>query len=228
MFHESTTTPSHNFSSPSTPQIKHRHPSTSSKMSGRTFHNRNSHSAGRGRRANRAPHNIPRPSAVHRGQPNLRSRRAMTRNAQARLGLLPQQPRQVIQGVVNVYIDWGFRAHLVLDIMVPGQSVTQRSRMADDLRTYGFMDFHVYPTILDFMRSLPKLYVQKDILFFLDYRIFNFLIKAWNKERPHEFDFALLSRIHDALIMRLQTIRCVSRPFRPTIYYRDPDAVTGV
>lgn len=38
--------------------------------------------------------------------------------------------------------------------------------MAGDMRTYGFMDIRACPTILDFMTSLPQLYIQTDVLFF--------------------------------------------------------------
>lgn len=67
----------------------------------------------------------------------------------------------------------------MLDIVIPGQSLKEeRAIMVEDLRTYGSMYFRVHPTILDLMKSLPQLYIPKDVLFFMDYRIFNFLVKA--------------------------------------------------
>ena len=117
---------------------------------------------------------------------NSRRQRArqngITPNDRARLGL-PQQ-RQVIRGVETVYIDWGCREEIVRNIFVPGQTTNQRPRMARDLRMYGFMDNRVYPTIIDFMLSLPQLYMHPSILFFVDFRVFNFLIRAWYKECP--------------------------------------------
>ena len=150
----------------------------------------------------------------------------MTPNARARLGL-PQR-RQVIRGVETIYIDWGCREELVRDVYVPGQTENQRARMARDLRLYGFMDDDEYPTILDFMVSLPQLYLQWSVLFFVDFRIFNFLVRVWYRECPQEFDFLLLSRIHSSLLDRIHVSRYMSPPHRPTIYYRDPDVSTAI
>ena len=99
--------------------------------------------------------------------------------------------------------------------------------MASTLRMYGFMDSVEYPTVTDFLRSL-QLYVDSDIRFFLDTRIFNFLARVWGEEQRHSFDIFLLFRIYDALIDRHHGISSISRHYRPTLYYRDPNAVTGV
>ena len=100
--------------------------------------------------------------------------------------------------------------------------------MARDLRLYGFMDDAEYPTTLDFMLSLPQLYLQWSVLFFVDFRIFNFLVRVWYRECPEEFDFLLPCRIHSSLLERIHVSRYMSPPHRPTIYYRDPDASTAV
>ena len=115
-----------------------------------------------------------------------------------------------------------------MNVMIPGQSPEDRGRMADVLRMYGFMDSAEYSTVTDFLRSLPQLDVDSDLRFFLDTRIFKFLASVWGEEQRHRFDIFLLFRIYDALIDRHHGIRSISRPYRPTLSYRDPNAVTGV
>ena len=99
--------------------------------------------------------------------------------------------------------------------------------MVDMLRMYGFMGLQEYSRIIDVLRDLPQLYVDSDLRFFLDARIFNFLARrVWDEEQPLELDIFLF-RIYEALIDD-HGIRSISRPYRPTLYYRYPNAVTGV
>lgn len=66
----------------------------------------------------------------------------------------------------------------------------------------AYVRFNGYSSVsnyLRFLRSLPQLYIQRDVLFLVDYEIFISSVKAWYSERPGEFDYFMLSRIDDAL-----------------------------
>ena len=86
---------------------------------------------------------------------------------------LQHQHRHLPQRVLGPREDlWGIylgpRFELFSQIYVGEQSHDGRWDMVKSLRSLGFLDAEAYPTVRDFVESLPHLYVRTDLMFVMD------------------------------------------------------------
>lgn len=97
--------------------------------------------------------------------------------------------------------------------------------MVKNLRSLGFLDAEAYPTVKDFVESLPHLYIRTDLMFVMDSRVFNFLAEGWAKEG--NFDFSSVSIIYEKILAKLATAGSAAVPSQQTKYRRDAVSVVA-
>ncbi|CAN0556522.1 unnamed protein product, partial [Laminaria digitata] len=96
-------------------------------------------------------------------------------------------------------------------IQVPGHSRRERKRMACILRKHGLMDKAEYKSIKTFMASLSHLHQRDDILFYMDTRVFSFLVKGWISDTGSDnLDFLIAQRLFNELTDKLGSISYMS------------------
>lgn len=88
------------------------------------------------------------------------------------------------------------------DIEIKGQSRSDCWGMVRDLRALGLLDKDAYPTVLDFIESLPHLYRRCHILTVTDACVFQSLVEGWSKEGT--FDIYKSMKIFDRIISKIQ------------------------
>ena len=131
-------------------------------------------------------------------------------------------PRPVIVQVANedtMGVFLGQRYPVFSRVMVPGQNKEDRFAMVSKLRKFGLLDTKEYTSIKNFMLSLPHLHARNDLLFFMDIRVYNFLVEGWM--RDGNYDFLLSARIYDGILEKLSANRYAVVPHRQTHYGRD-------
>ena len=78
------------------------------------------------------------------------------------------------------------------DIKVPGQTSLERKDMAANLERHGLPDRSEYQTIRMFIKLLKNTHKPDDLLFFIDSRVYSFLVQAWIGDSVADpFDFLL-------------------------------------
>ena len=131
----------------------------------------------------------------------------------------PVQVRILGPGEDETGVFLGPRYNQFHNITVPGQTLAGRSVMLHRLQQLGFFDDIEYPTVMDFIESLPHLHRREDVLFAKDIRTFNFLLAGWMKEGT--FDFYRSSEVYDRIVFKLEKNRHATVPQRQTKYYRN-------
>jgi len=132
----------------------------------------------------------------------------------------PTRPQRILAPDEDIHgIHWGHMFDIFGDTEIKGQSRSDRWGMVRDLRALGLLDKDAYPTVLDFIESLPHLYRRCDILTVTDARVFQFLVEGWSKEGT--FDIYKSMKIFDRTISKINT----STPAQTTPYFRDAGAV---
>ena len=73
-----------------------------------------------------------------------------------------------------------------------------------------------------FLKSLKYLHKRDDLLFFIDSRVYRFLVRAWIGDLvAGPFDFLLASSMYNDIAERLSDISYVSEPHGTSKYGRD-------
>ena len=70
-----------------------------------------------------------------------------------------------------------------------------------------------------FLKSLKYLHKRDDLLFFIDSRVYSFLVRAWIGDSVADpLDFLLASSMYNDIAERLSDISYVSEPHRTSKY----------
>ena len=105
--------------------------------------------------------------------------------------------RQKVSGCLDYLtakgVFWEPYLHVLRNMYVPGATRRERKRMAWVLRKYGLMDRAEYRSIKVLSGSLRHLFRADDILFYMDSRVFSFLVKEWASDTASENNVSISS-----------------------------------
>ena len=104
----------------------------------------------------------------------------------------------------------------------PGSNTPRTDGHGSKAQRHGLLDRSEYETIKLFKTSLKYLLKRDDLLFFIDSRVYSFLVRAWIGDSVADpFDFLLASSMYNDIAEWLSDISYVSQPHRMSKYGRD-------